>query len=685
MEYQYNRLTFKRRKTREVMVGHVAVGGDNPIRIQSMTIADTLDTEATVQETIKLAEAGCEIVRITAPSIKEAENLKNIKAELLKRGVNVPLVADIHFTPNAALIAADYVEKVRINPGNYADRKRFEQYEYSDEEYAKELERIEARFKPLVLKCKELGRAMRIGTNHGSLSDRIMNRYGDTAEGMVESALEFLHICRRFDYHDIILSMKSSNPLVAIQAYRLLAARMDELGMDYPFHLGVTEAGDGQEGRIKSAIGIGGLLEDGIGDTIRVSLTEDAIAEVPVAQRLAERYNKLAEECNGAVATLPLNGQVQMPNPFQYERRETLLLRDAYHKIGGQELPRAELTLFSALSNLPACLTEIRQMLAAASNGSLSLVGSGSFDFLKTEVIHVRVCSSMELEQFQDLRRICLAENLFAAFAVHVHGTEKLVRAAAEFADRLVLTETQIETGIEAGLFYGCAVECVLNEADDDTSALDLVILQIMETCQRLDFWNVCCSLSLNQPLTGVVKSYRYLAGRLDKLDANLPLVLRFQTDGDSERDLLNVSAQIGVLFCDGIGDSLHIVRHQNHQETLGWIYSILQATRLRISKTDYISCPSCGRTLFDLQATTERIKAKTSHLKGVKIAIMGCIVNGPGEMADADFGYVGSGPKVINLFVGKECVKRNIPEAEADQKLIELIKEHGKWVDAGG
>ena len=671
---------YRRRKTRVVQIADVAVGGDNPIRVQSMTISDTMNTKATVEEVIQLVEVGCEIVRITAPSINEAENLKNIKTDLSKHGIHVPLVADIHFTPNAALVAANYVEKVRINPGNYADRKRFEQYEYTDAEYQQELERIDEKFKPLVAKCKSLGRAIRIGTNHGSLSDRIMNRYGDTPEGMVESALEFVRICEKYDYHEIILSMKSSNPLVAIQAYRLLAARMDELGMDYPFHLGVTEAGDGEEGRIKSAVGIGSLLEDGIGDTIRVSLTEDSVAEVPVAFKLVEKYNNLKK--NKTIQNISKNGNhLRIPNPFEYERRQTLTCDQIYYKLSGDDLPRVELSLSTSLSDTPAALGEISEFLGKKSNDPLQIVsGANGTQTFECETIHVSVQSHEELKQFAKLKNRAFKRELWLPFAVDFSQIPELAFEVAKSAERLVFSpnsNADLTEVVSAAKMFGMPVEWKIKPAN--FASIDKALNLILNICKEFDYWNILFSLS---GYHNNVRNYRYLAGRLDAMEANFAMLLRYSTDTDLESTILDASSQLGSLLCDGIGDSIHIDANLPADDLLRLSYNILQATRVRISKTDYISCPSCGRTLFNLQTTTERIKSKTDHLKGVKIAIMGCIVNGPGEMADADFGYVGAGPEKVNLFVGKECVERNIPEEKADDRLIELIKSHGKWLE---
>lgn len=681
---------YQKRKTREVMVGKIGVGGDNPIRVQSMTIADTMDTKATVNEAIQLADAGCEIVRITAPSINEAENLRNIKAELLARGYDVPLVADIHFTPNAAMIAADHVEKVRINPGNYADKKKFEQYEYSDDEYEKELLRIEDKFTPLVLKCKKLGRSIRIGTNHGSLSDRIMNRYGDTAKGMVESALEFVQICENNEYYDVILSMKSSNPLVAIQAYRLLAARMDELSMDYPFHLGVTEAGDGGEGRIKSAVGIGGLLEDGIGDTIRVSLTEDAIKEIPVAQMLAKKYNAFSQ--NGYLnGKSTLTSQVKMPPAFDYLRRDTLVSNQLYYKIGGGNEPRVELPLNSPLENTEAAVTEITGILGQSVANSLNVLnGNGKSKHINIgEIVHFKLESQNDIVHLKTLRNETHKKHLYISFAVDVSLVLPHLEAVLPLAEKLVFTideniSTDVLTGIlTAARMFNKPVEWkVVTNGKKVFSTIDNILTSVFKASLKSKHWNFVFSLESSNGNADLVRNYRYLAGRLDAKQGNFPIVLRYKSAEDYEQVILSASSQLGALFCDGIGDSICIDSSLSYNKLLDLSFNLLQATRLRISKTDYISCPSCGRTLFDLQTTTERIKSQTEHLKGVKIAIMGCIVNGPGEMADADFGYVGSGPNKINLYVGKECVERNIPEDEADQRLIDLIKKYGKWMD---
>ena len=573
---------YERRKSREVMVGNVGIGGDNPIRIQSMITADTRDTEACVAEALELANAGCEIVRVTAQTRKYAENLENIRDGLRALGCNVPLVADIHFKPDAALEAAKWVEKVRVNPGNYADKKKFQTREYTDEQYTEELDRIREQFTPLVELCKELGRAMRIGTNHGSLSDRIMNHYGDTPLGMVESALEFARIARDNDYHNFLFSMKASNPKVMIEAYRLLVARLDELGDDwnYPIHLGVTEAGDGEDGRIKSAIGIGSLLSDGIGDTIRVSLTEDPVHEIPVAKAIVATIHN-ARKSSDASQRRPLSY-----DPFSYLRRKSHQIKINGHKLGGANTVR----VFTSQEKWNAVAHKIEKM--------------GDF---KPEIV-------------------------------------------AETSG--VVEVNPLDT--EAIKQINSIPEPTLVTIPDGTEM-------------------------------GVIHAFRLLA---NKLDTYHPILLKDtftpSTDPDKEFQLtlINAARNIGSLLCDGIGDAILIQGEQAPGQSLRLAYNVLQAAGTRIFKTDYVACPSCGRTLFNLQDTTQKIRAATGHLKGVRIAVMGCIVNGPGEMADADFGYVGGAPNKINLYINKTPVKFNIPEAEAVEKLVELIKENDKWID---
>jgi (E)-4-hydroxy-3-methylbut-2-enyl-diphosphate synthase len=648
---QYSKAIFSyhRRPTREVKVGDVGVGGDNPIRVQSMTISDTKDTEAVVRETRGLVEAGCEIVRITAPTIHHAENLRNIRDRLRAEGIGVPLVADIHFTPQAAMIAAEYVEKVRINPGNYADRKLFAVKEYTDAEYLAELDHMAEKFIPLVRKCKERGVAMRIGTNHGSLSDRIMNRYGDTPEGMVESALEFVRIAEAEGYRDMILSMKASSPFIMITAYRLLAARMVELGMDYPFHLGVTEAGEGEDGRIKSAIGIGSLLEDGIGDTIRVSLTEDSIHEIPVAQALVKKFNEGLGEPGVAEKTGPIHWDV-----LERERRETLKVRTEDLSVGSGE-PFAVTTTWDLAEADPAGLLQYLQ-------STHEIQERGDFIYLRSE--HGPETLASLRGQIQGL-----VPGLRVGYS-----TQKLESAMAglNIFDGVLLKISLDTTG-------GQILE-LARAAEQKRKWLELRFPSFAFAREHQEFLALLPPALISLETTDPIHDYRKLARLFSEKKIFLPLHLYIRAHGFSQ-PLLEGSSAVGALLKDGIGDSIEM-GDLELPVSLSLAFNILQATRLRISKAEFIACPSCGRTLFDLQETTQRIKTKTAHLKGVKIAIMGCIVNGPGEMADADFGYVGGGPGKIHLYVGKDCVEKNIPTDIADEKLIELIKSHGKWSD---
>ena len=585
LQYCPDLFAYQRRVSREITVGNIKFGGDNPVRIQSMITSDTRDTEACVKEILELAEAGCELVRVTAQTRKYAENLENISREVRAAGCNVALVADIHFKPDAALEAAKWVEKIRVNPGNYVDKKKFEIREYSDDQYEEELNRIQEQFTPLVQLCKEKNRAMRIGTNHGSLSDRIMNRYGDTPLGMVESALEFARIARDNDYHNFIFSMKASNPKVMIEAYRLLVARLMAEGPDwnYPIHLGVTEAGDGEDGRIKSAIGIGSLLADGVGDTIRVSLTEDPVKEIPVATALVaniEDSHLPHDPANQQRGTLSYN-------PFSYKRRSSKEIIINGHKLGGANT--------------------------------------------------VRVFTSQ------------------AKWDALAHKIDKL----GDFTPEVVVEQSG---AIEVDPEDDAAIQKINSNPEPQ-------LVTIPDDCPM-----------------AVIHAYRMLAC---KLDAYHPILLKdtFTPSTDENKDfqdtLLTAARNVGSLLCDGIGDAVLIQGEQAPGQSLRLAYNVLQAAGTRIFKTDYVACPSCGRTLFNLQETTQKIRASTGHLKGVRIAIMGCIVNGPGEMADADFGYVGGAPNKINLYVGKTPVKFNIPEDEAVERLIDLIKEHDKWIDA--
>jgi (E)-4-hydroxy-3-methylbut-2-enyl-diphosphate synthase len=602
LSYCENPFVYRRRRTREVKAGHVGVGGDNPIRVQSMITCDTMDTEASILQTIELANAGCEIVRITAPTVKDARNLEQIVKGLRERGCNVPIVADIHFKPEAAMEAAKWVDKVRINPGNYADSKKFVIREYTDEQYAGELNRIRERFSPLVDLCKTRGIAMRIGTNHGSLSDRILNRYGDTPLGMVESALEFARIARDLGYHDFIFSMKASNPKIMIAAYRLLVARLNELGSDwdYPLHLGVTEAGEGEDARIKSAIGIGSLLADGIGDTIRVSLTEDSPHEIPVAKALVE--NVIKTWSSGLAA---LNAQLSF-DPFSYQRRATETISVAGGldpggdvKLGGQELIRV-------------------------------VVRQTNFD----KIAH-------KIDKMGDYKPEIIYENARIQ-EVDPRDEGAIAKLNAERTSQFVTVKDDVDLAV--------------------IPAFRLLAARLHPRHPILlkDTFNCRASVSDTAGEDGV--SQKRPTNFLDTL--------------------LVAATNIGSLLCDGIGDANLVQGEEAPGQALRLSYNILQAAGSRIFKTDYVACPSCGRTLFNLQTTTAKIKNATSHLKGVKIAIMGCIVNGPGEMADADFGYVGGAPGKVNLYVGKKAVKFNIPEAEAVNRLKDLIREYGKWVE---
>jgi (E)-4-hydroxy-3-methylbut-2-enyl-diphosphate synthase len=722
---------YQRRQTRVVPVGDVPIGGTYPIRVQSMTTTDTCDTEATVKQIIRLVEANCEIVRVTAPSIRDAENLKEIKAALKRQGIKVPIVADIHFTPNAALIAANYVEKVRVNPGNYADRKLFQIKEYSDNEYEAELERLEKAFKPLVLKCRQNGVAMRIGTNHGSLSDRIMNRYGDTPLGMVESALEFVRICETYGFRDIVLSMKASNPQVMIQAYRLLAARMDELGMDYPFHLGVTEAGDGEDGRIKSAIGTGALLDDGIGDTVRVSLTEDPVAEVPVCYALIKPYNDRLqqvpapqlERIDVRLSERPSHG-LDIPearNPYEYSRRPARLVDVGGLRLGGSYPVRVELTPRTPLAEVADLMHEIEALVRPARK-----------ELPPCEIIQLRVETEPDIEACITVAQELRVRSLTVPLAVNVSSAlpgltrllphvAKLNVSPAPHADASVWAErlgALIKAVKAAGgtLQWNVSPACMPSPSTGEgkggggvitplsphpdlplqggkerhtlPSGIDLGEGRTLEGLVNtaLVLAHLCQAHAFDGYLMAIeggptIPAYRLLAARLAAAGLDTPLALK--TSRFTPEDvLLRTSLTLGSLLCDGFGDAIEVVSDLPSTDALRLSYNILQGARRRISKTEFISCPSCGRTQFDLETTTQRIKSQTGHLTGVKIAIMGCIVNGPGEMADADFGYVGAGPGKINLYVGKECVERHIAFDLADQKLIELIKAHGKWID---
>ena len=666
MQYYSESLTsYKRIQTRPVKVGNLIIGGGHPVRVQTMTTTDTMDTDATVAQVIRCIEAGAELVRVTAPSKKEAENLANIKAILHSKGYTTPLVADIHFTPNAAEIAARIVEKVRVNPGNYVDKKKFEQIDYTDAEYLEEIERIRERFSPLVLICKEHGTAMRIGTNHGSLSDRIMSRYGDTAIGMVESAMEFLRIARSLDYHQIILSMKSSNPQVMVQAYRLLIQQMQqEFNELYPLHLGVTEAGDGEDGRIKSAIGIGTLLEDGIGDTIRVSLTEDPELEIPVCLDLVKRYNDLSEVNTAMVPELN-----QLPyNPFEYTRRATTGVRN----IGGKQVPVVIADLSHLATIKTTDLVAIGYTYDAATDKWAISDAAADYVFIGNKPLDFNLPGTLSI----------VASPVVCAMANNIEKYHPIMDAASYIAFDAKHPQLNF-----------VQIDCY----SDLSPIADELLLQIAKD----DAVVFCLSSQCNNAMQAV----RRMAIKLMQLDIRQPIILvtdsQWQT---TDEHLIHFAIETGALLLEGIGDGICLGLSQaaydasiNGSNVSGRNYfnnasieqllnttafGILQATRTRISKTEYISCPSCGRTLFELQETTAKIRAVTNHLKGLKIAIMGCIVNGPGEMADADFGYVGSGVGKITLYKGKEVMKRNIDSNVAVDELILLLKEHHAWIE---
>ena len=651
-----NPFEYRRRRTFEVRVGGVGVGGDNPIRVQSMTTTDTQDVAATVDQTARLARAGCEIVRITAPSIRDAEALGEIKTELGRRGIQVPLVADIHFTPNAAMEAALHVEKVRINPGNYADRKKFEVREYGDAEYRQEVERTAERFRPLVQRCQELGRSLRIGTNHGSLSDRILNRFGDTPAGMVESALEFLDVCESEGFRDVIFSMKASNPQVAIHAYRMLAARLAERSggfeiPSYPFHVGVTEAGDGEDGRVKSAIGIGALLEDGIGDTIRVSLTEDPVKEIPVATALAARYDARPDADAGS-GPPPLLGASYVDDPFAHDRRATRLAGLAAD-FGGEQPVRVEASLGPAPYDEEAAADEVVRELAALGD-------------LACEGLEVEVRESADVERLS-----ALADALEKRGVTVPLGALAPAELAAEVAPRVARLAVEWN-GEGTAPRAECPLEWVLPA---DPAALRAALEHELPD-----------ALSVRGELP--THAVRQLVALLRSTgNGDVPLVLRHRSDPlvDAEAALLGAATDLGASLCDGIGDRVSLGGFGSLSRDTGLAYRILQGARLRTSWTEFISCPSCGRTLFDLEETTARVKERTAHLAGLKIAVMGCVVNGPGEMADADFGYVGSGVGKVDLYVKHERVVRNVAEAEAPDRLVALIREHGAWTSPSG
>jgi (E)-4-hydroxy-3-methylbut-2-enyl-diphosphate synthase len=645
--------SYSRFVTREVTIGHIPMGAKNPIRIQSMTTTDTMDTIGTVEQTIRMVEAGCEYVRITAPSVKEAKNLALIKKELLARGYNVPLIADIHFTPNAAEEAARIVEKVRINPGNYADKKRFENFEYTETEYKAELERIYKKFSPLVKVCKEYGTAMRIGTNHGSLSDRIMSHYGDTPRGMVESAMEFMRMCEDLNYYNLVISMKSSNPQVMVQAYRLLVETMVKEGMNYPLHLGVTEAGDGEDGRIKSAVGIGALLEDGLGDTIRVSLTEDPEFEAPVAISLADRYK--GREL--AIISSKLSDNKQQitdnkHNPYEYQKRHTTELNTF---IGGHQVPRVIIDISGKNLKDPSILGDVGYLYSSLLDKYNMAEQSTDFVYLADELPSFSFPGNLkQLYNYSTWKTLANKSNCHPYYSLEEFVSSK----DHDPALNLVSIANQ---DIDSELFRAIPMDNTL-----------VFVLETSAVCGLQDQRNAFFKLMEMGLETPVIIKRKY---SLKDQDATvLPKDTDFQ---------LYAATDLGGLLLDGFGDGVWADASDISTKTiLSSSFGILQATRSRISKTEYISCPSCGRTLFDLQITTQMIRSRTDHLKGLKIGIMGCIVNGPGEMADADYGYVGTGPGKITLYRGKEVVKKNVNTENALDELIGIIRGDGNWID---
>ncbi len=631
---------YTRYLSREVCIGDLKMGAHHPIRIQSMTTTDTMDTAGTVAQSIRMIEAGCELVRITAPSIKEAQNLAEIKKELAKSGYHTPLVADIHFTPNAAELAARLVEKVRINPGNYADKKKFENIDYTPATYQAELERIYQKFAPLVKICKEYGTAMRIGTNHGSLSDRIMSQFGDTPLGMVESAMEFIRICEDLNYHNLVISMKASNPQVMVQAYRLLVETMAKEGMNYPLHLGVTEAGDGEDGRIKSAVGIGALLEDGLGDTVRVSLTEDPEFEIPVARDLVERYS----------SRTPIVGspeKISLPDsfsPYTYQKRASAELNTF---IGGHQVPRVIIDLSHQNLKDPAVLAEAGYLYSPVLDKYS--MGEQSIDFAYLA---------------DELPSFTFPGNLKQLYN---YATWKNLKNATNCHPLYQLSEYL--------------------QADRKCPSLNLVKLRLSDLATE-DF----ARIPLDKTLVFVLEveteygmqEQRQFFFQLAAMGLDVPVIIKREYSEITENQFqLYAATDAGALLLDGFGDGVWLQAPEiSTKLLLSTSFGILQATRSRISKTEYISCPSCGRTLFDLQETTQMIRSRTDHLKGIKIGIMGCIVNGPGEMADADYGYVGTGPGKITLYRGKEVVKKNVNTESALNELIDIIREDGNWLE---
>lgn len=631
---------YQRFPTREVTIGDIPMGAHHPIRIQSMTTTDTMNTIATVEQTIRMVESGCDYVRITAPSVNEANNLKAIKDELRKRGYNVPLVADIHFTPNAAEAAARIVEKVRVNPGNYADKKKFEQIDYTVYEYEAELDRIRKKFEPLVKICKEHGTAMRIGTNHGSLSDRIMSWYGDTPLGMVESAMEFIRMCESMNYYNLVVSMKSSNAQVMVQAYRMLVEAMQLEGMNYPLHLGVTEAGDGEDGRIKSAVGIGTLLEDGLGDTIRVSLTEDPEFEAPVAKALADRYLTRKSDANAKENFyIP-----QAHNPYEHNRRKTNDLQ----LLGDHHVPVVVADISQLTLNEPLQLSQIGYAYSA-------LLDKYNMSDLAADIAYVA----------DQIPEYTFPGNLKLLINYKTWLKHRSIENAIPYIEYADLANAQLSTDNFVFIHVNA----------DDASQINYQLID--------KYHKAVLVVDTNQE--HAMPSIRSFFFKLLDANISLPVIIKRSYHNLTLDQLqLYAATDCGALLVDGFGDGIWLSADKEISVRVcnSISFGILQASRTRISKTEYISCPSCGRTLFDLQETTQMIRSRTDHLKGIKIGIMGCIVNGPGEMADADYGYVGTGPGKITLYRGKEVVRKNVNTENAVDELIELIREDGNWID---
>ena len=638
----------RRWQTREVLVGSVGVGGNNPVRIQSMTTSPTDDITATVEQIMRLADAGCDIVRVTVQGKKEARACEGIKNTLLQKGYTIPVVADIHFYPPAAMEVIEFVDKVRINPGNFSDKRAtFKELEYDEASYANELQRIEDKFAPLVEKCKRLDRAMRIGTNHGSLSDRIMSHFGDSPKGMVESALEYARICRKYDYHNFIFSMKASNTHVMIQAYRMLVMEMKRLGWNYPLHLGVTEAGEGEDGRVKSAIGIGALLMDGIGDTIRVSLTEDPWLEIDPCKRLVNYAKKSLGK--GAL-------------PFQEDHRDVTSISRRSVNLPEQALLHKDGSVVLSVTESDLEQADVLSALGLEKSAQSWKRGVASVDSV---ILKGPVQSDLALKALKDL----------SSAGVGVLGACELVEALPVKTLKQAVREYRVEANRD--LF----IPGLPKRKKDGLAPIAVFVSSAEE-----DLWEY---LDKVNPLFVLFRSEgsslhetRRFFDWMQSKELKVPMISCLSYSCDADDLAIQASVDYGTLLCDGIGDGVCIDSDLDIKSLCRLSFNILQGCRMRASKTEYISCPSCGRTLFDLQEVTRRIHARTSHLPGVKIAVMGCIVNGPGEMADAHFGYVGSRKGMIDLYVGRDCVQRNIPEKEACDALVALLKEHGAWQD---